>query len=74
MTNQTRPRTFRLIRKKDVSGVSGTGYIAEGVVFHDGMTFLKWFGKIPSVEEFPTVENVLEIHGHGGSTDIEWWD
>ena len=33
------PRTFKLLRLKDVSGVSGKGIVAEGVEFHD---YLGW--------------------------------
>ena len=66
------PKTFKLVRSVDVSGISGTGSIAEGIVFHDKQTVLSWFGRIHSIEVFPCLENVLEIHGHGGATKIEW--
>lgn len=65
-------RTFKLIRSEDVSGVSGTGVVAEGVVFHDGQVVLSWFGRHHTLEVAPNVETVLEIHGHQGRTVIEY--
>jgi len=38
-------RTFVLHRDEDVSGVSGTGVVAEGVVFSDGAVVVRWLGK-----------------------------
>jgi len=31
-------KTFDMVRNADESGVSGTGKVLEGVVFHDGTT------------------------------------
>ncbi len=67
-----RTKTFKLVRKEDVSGVSGAGVIAEGVVFHDGVTIISWYGKIHSREEFPCVADLIKVHGHGGKTEIVW--
>ena len=35
-------RLFKLQRKVDCSGVSGTGVVAEGVEFDDGQVALRW--------------------------------
>lgn len=35
-------RTFELHRQADSSGVSGTGRVAEGVIFEGGETVLRW--------------------------------
>lgn len=67
-------RTFNLVRRVDVSGVSGTGRVCEGVVFHDGQTVLSWFGQHHSVAVYPNIEDVIAIHGHDGCTTIEWTD
>lgn len=67
-----RPRTFKLVRSHDVSGVSGTGIVAEGVVFHDGQVALSWFGKYHSLEIHPSVQQVENIHGHNGTTNVVW--
>ena len=75
--NQTRdtvgnPKTFKLVRLHDVSGVSGEGIVAEGVVFHDGQVVLSWFGKFHSMEVHPTIEQLQRIHGHDGLTQVLW--
>lgn len=62
-------RTFYLDRKVDVSGVSGLGKVAQGVVFNDGTTVLHWIsGAIHSTTIYTTKEEMLSIHGHGTST------
>ncbi len=63
-------KTFKLVRKEDVSGVSGTGEVAEGVVFHDGQTVLSWFGQHHTLEVLPDVAEVETIHGHGGKSVV----
>lgn len=65
-------RTFHLIRSHDVSGVSGTGVVAEGVVFTGGVVVVRWLSKQPSTNVYANVEDVLRIHGHEGSTKIEF--
>ena len=65
-------KTFHLVRREDVSGVSGVGVVAEGVLFHDGQVVMSWFGRHHTIEVAPRLEDVLEIHGHDGRTVIEW--
>lgn len=65
-------RTFRLVRKEDVSGVSGVGVVAEGVQFHDGQIAVSWFGKHHCISVWPHIEDVVAIHGHEGKTIVEW--
>lgn len=67
-------KRFILNRKVDVSGVSGTGIIADGVLCPDGQVVLSWRGRFHTLEICPTLETVLVIHGHGGATTIEWID
>ncbi len=67
-------RTFKLVRDEDVSGISGTGVVAEGVVFHDGKALMEWFGEYPTVTEFPSIEAVIAIHSHGGKTRVVFDD
>ena len=67
-----RPRTFKLLRKEDISGVSGTGEVAEGVIFHDGQVALSWFGKMHSLEIHPSIDQVIAIHGHHGASVIRF--
>ena len=63
-------RTFTLERDTDVSGVSGTGTVADGVVFPDGVTVIRWRGERQSTVVWPSVEDVEAIHGHNGATRI----
>jgi len=65
-------RTFKLYRKKDISGVSGTGYVAEGVQFEDGTVVMSWLGKLHSLGIFNSINELEKIHGHEGSSYIEW--
>lgn len=66
------PRTFWLLRHKDISGVSGTGVVAEGVRFHDGQCVISWFGQYHSMETHPSISQIKKLHGHGGATKVVW--
>jgi hypothetical protein len=67
-------RRFRLIRDEDVSGVSGTGTVAEGIVFSSGKAVLSWCSEYHSVTVFDSVRDLETVHGHEGRTRIEWLD
>ena len=67
-------RRFFLLRNKDLSGISGVGRIAEGILFHDGQVVLSWFGRHHTIEVSPTLQDTIDIHGHSGHTVIEWLD
>jgi hypothetical protein len=66
------PRVFKVNRKADISGVSGVGHVADGVMFYDGTTVIYWRTQVPSVVVFHDLQHLLDIHGHGGATTIEW--
>ncbi len=67
-------RAFQLVRHTDISGVSGTGVVAEGVEFSDGTVALRWTSAWPTSVVFHDrgMEAVEAVHGHSGSTTIEW--
>ena len=67
-----RAATFQLIRDVDVSGVSGIGAVAEGVVFHDGQVALSWYGPFHTTELLPNIGAVHAVHGHNGNTRVVW--
>ncbi|WP_028474102.1 hypothetical protein [Nocardioides alkalitolerans] len=68
-------RRFELHRDQDVTGISGVGVVAEGVVFSDGTTVVRWIvGDHQSTVIWRGVESVEAIHGHGGATQIVWVD
>lgn len=63
--------TFHLLRLSDESGVSGTGWVAEGAVFSNGWVVLVWGTTgTPSLNFYQSIEAVEAVHGHGGSTRI----
>lgn len=69
------PRHFRVIRDVDVSEVSGTGHVADGVVFSDGEAAVHFLGRWPTTTPHPDgMTSVEGIHGHGGSTRIVFLD
>lgn len=67
-------RTFAVLRHRDHSGVSGTGFVAEGVVFSDGTCALRWLGCDPTTTLFTSIEQLIRIHGHGGATWVQFDD
>ena len=67
-------RLFHLVRTEDVSGVSGTGIVAEGIQFSTGKCVLAWVTKYISVAVYDSIEELEAIHGHDGRTKIVWCD
>lgn len=65
-------RTFVLQRKEDETGISGTGVVAEGVLFSTGRVVLNWVTGYSSVGVYDNLEQMIAIHGHGGKTVVEW--
>ncbi|MEU8723547.1 hypothetical protein [Streptomyces antimycoticus] len=72
MTNQ--PRRFHLQRTTDITGVSGTGRVADGVLWPDETVSIRWAGPMPSTVFWHSLANALHVHGHGGHTVIVWDD
>lgn len=67
-------RRFHLVRTVDVTGVSGTGVVAEGVEFDDGTTVVHWRGEHASTVVWASIASAEHVHGHGGLTRVEWVD
>lgn len=69
-------RRFVLQRHVDLTGVSGTGVVAEGVEFSDGVVVLHWTSAWPSsvVHYDRGMDSVRHVHGHDGATDIVFLD
>ena len=72
--------TFQLVRHTDVTGISGTGVVAEGVEFSDGTVVMRWLkaGTARPDHVKPTtvihddIESVIGLHSHDGKTEIMW--
>jgi hypothetical protein len=74
-TKTPRPRRFLLVRTEDVTGVSGTGAVAEGVRYSDGVCSMHWVVKpASSTTVYDSVEDVEAIHGHEGRTMVQFLD
>lgn len=67
-------RRFYLERLEDESGVSGTGRVADGVCFLNGIAVLNWRKELSSTAVYKSMFVLEEIHGHEGKTRIVWID
>jgi hypothetical protein len=67
-------RRFWLQRDHDVTGTSGVGIVAEGVVLSSGAAVLSWLTEFSSIAIYPSIEILEKIHGHDGSTRVVWQD
>jgi hypothetical protein len=74
-------RIFVLHRQTDSAGVSGTGVVAEGVEFTDGVVVLRWvgLGRADTLLRSSTtihddIDAVEAVHGQGGDTTVLWLD
>ncbi len=67
-------RRFHLDRQQDATGVSGTGIVAQGVLFDNGKVALRWLSEWPSVTVYNSVAEVEAVHLHHGATSLVWED
>ncbi|MEU2258546.1 hypothetical protein ABZ540_35875 [Nocardia xishanensis] len=63
-------RVFQLHRDRDLTGISGTGVVADGVVWPDGTVSMRWRGEVRTTVEAARIEDIETIHGHGGATRV----
>jgi hypothetical protein len=77
------PTAFLLRRTNDPTGISGTGVVAEGVIFQDSTVALRWLptatsradkGVMPTTVLHDDIRSVVALHGHGDSTVVEYED
>lgn len=57
-------RRFAMKRERDVSGISGTGIVLEGVLFSTGVVVIHWLTPPPrgSISVFDSMDQFLAIH------------
>ena len=78
-------RLFQVVREADITGVSGTGVVADGVEFPDGTAVVRWRELEPgnpnyergvraTTVVFPNVRAVEALHGHSGATRLAFTD
>lgn len=63
------PKLFTLLRHIDESGISGTGRVLDGIIFHTGQVVVCWRSDLnsekpghSSLSIYPTWEAFLDIH------------
>jgi hypothetical protein len=69
-------RRFVLERTVDVHGVSGTGTVADGVMFPDGRCAVRWRSTYSSTACWDDIAELEHVHSHGGDghTHVVWID
>ncbi|MEU5426891.1 hypothetical protein AB0H73_14980 [Streptomyces olivoreticuli] len=69
------PLRFVLRRHHDVSGISGEGNVADGVLWPDGTASVRWRGEHPSIAFWDRGRASVEfVHGHVSATTITFLD
>lgn len=64
---------FEFHRLRDVSGVSGTGVVADGYVSRNGKVALFWCAsEVKSVVIYDSLEEMFRIHNHEENSYIAW--
>lgn len=61
---------FYLEREEDVSGTSGIGVVARGVILPSGKVVLEWTSFHTSIALYNNIQDVELIHGHDGKTKV----
>jgi len=74
ISSNNQMRRFVLIRVEDITGVSGTGEVAEGTVFSSGLAVIHWLREPYAMGVYQTLEDVISVHGHEGRTQLQFID
>jgi len=68
-------RLFKMVRNNDETGVSGTGVVADGIEYPNGMVSVCWRSKTPSVNVYRSFVEFKHVHidAHpSNDTEIHW--
>jgi len=63
-------KPFYLLRNEDETGISGTGIVAIGAIYPSGKCVIEWLTFTTSMNIYNTFDQVVEVHGHGGKTQV----
>jgi hypothetical protein len=74
ISSTSQMRRFVLIRVEDLTGVSGTGEVAEGTVFSSGLAVIHWLREPYAMGVYQSLEDVISVHGHEGRTQLQFID
>lgn len=72
--SQSHIRRFVLDRSEDVSGTSGVGVVAEGVLFSNGQVVVHFISQMESINVYANMTVAESLHGHDGRTTVRWLD
>lgn len=72
VSRQSRMRRFVLERSEDLTGTSGTGIVAEGVVFSNGHVAYTWLSPLATVTTCQSIDVVERLHGHEGRARVRF--
>ena len=74
ISSYSQMRRFVLIRAEDLTGVSGTGEVAEGTVFSSGLAVIRWLQEPYAMGVYQNLDDVISVHGHEGRTQLQFID
>jgi hypothetical protein len=74
ISTNSQMRRFVLIRVEDLTGVSGTGEVAEGTVFSSGLAVIRWLREPYAMGVYQNLDDVISVHGHEGRTQLQFID
>ena len=74
ISSNSQMRRFVLIRVEDLTGVSGTGEVAEGTVFSSGLAVIRWLREPFAMGVYQNLDDVISVHGHEGRTQLQFID
>ncbi|MFB9992026.1 hypothetical protein ACFFLM_08645 [Deinococcus oregonensis] len=58
----TEARLFTIVREEDATGVSGTGRVLDGVIFHTGQVVVCWRSAFGSITIFENWDAFAGVH------------
>jgi len=73
-SSNSQMRRFVLIRVEDLTGVSGTGEVAEGTVFSSGLAVIRWLRVPYAMGVYQNLDDLISVHGHEGRTQLQFID
>lgn len=67
-------KQFYLNRKIDLSGVSGTGIIAYGVILPSGRVVMEWVTEHKSIAIYDGINEIQILHAQPDKTELIFFD
>jgi hypothetical protein len=59
-----------MLRHHEIHGNSGTGVVAEGIIFDTGDGAFTWLTPHKTVTVFDSIRTIKALHSHGDMTEI----